>query len=171
MKSNKDHDLALSLMKRYAKIVQEEFREQVLAVAVFGSVARGEARFPGSDIDILVIMGDVANISLGKRIDLLAKLEKKLKKMNEYRKFEEAFNWPPTIREHILSPDELKRHPPLLLDLTTDSIILYDKGILKKELNKLRATLKKLGAKRIRTNDTWFWILKPDLKLGEELEL
>jgi predicted nucleotidyltransferase len=171
MKPNKEHGLALSLMERYAKIIQEDFREQVLALAVFGSVARGESRFPGSDIDILIVMRDVENISLGKRIGLLARLEKKLEKTNEYRKFEEAFNWPPTIQEHVLSPDELKRHPPLLLDLTTDSIILYDKGVLSTELAKLRATLKKLGAKRIRTNDTWFWILKPDLKLGEELEL
>jgi len=171
MKSNKDHDLALSLMKRYAKLVQEEFHEQVLALSVFGSVARGEAIFPGSDIDILIVVKGVENISLGKRIALLAKSEKKLEKTNEYKRFEEAFDWPPTIQEHILSPDELKRHPPLLLDLTTDSIILYDRGILNEELDKLRVTLKKLGAKRVRTNDTWFWILKPDLKLGEELEL
>jgi predicted nucleotidyltransferase len=158
-------------MKKYAKIAQEEFQDEVLALAVFGSVARGQARFPGSDIDVLIVMRDIENLSLGRRISLLTKLEKKLETTDEYKKFQECFKWPPTIREHILSPGELKRHPPLLLDLTTDSIILYDEGILTEELDKLRNTLRRLGAKRIRTNDTWFWILKPDLKLGEELEL
>jgi hypothetical protein len=171
MRPNKSQDLALPLMKKYAEIAREEFHEQVLALAIFGSVARGEASFPGSDIDILVVMSGIENLSLGNRISLLANIEKNLQKTDEYKRFEEAFKWSPTIQEHVLSPGELKRHPPLMLDLTTDSIILYDKGILTEELNKLRATLKRLGAKKIRTNDTWFWILKPDMKPGEELEL
>ena len=55
--------------------------------------------------------------------------------------------------------------------MTTDAVILHDEGILSEELEKLKRRLKELGAKKIRTGDTWFWILKPDLKLGEELEL
>jgi len=50
-------------------------------------------------------------------------------------------------------------------------VILYDTVILKDEIENLKRRLESLGAKRIRTGDTWFWILKPDLKLGEKLEL
>ena len=71
----------------------------------------------------------------------------------------------------MLTPEELKKHPPILLDLTEDAVILYDTGILKEEIENLKRRLESLGAKRIRTGNTWFWILKPDLKLGEELEL
>lgn len=59
----------------------------------------------------------------------------------------------------------------MLLDLTIDAVILHDAGILSEELEKLRKRLKELGARKINTGNSWFWILKPDLKLGEELEL
>lgn len=84
--------------------------------------------------------------------------------------FKKAFIYGPSIQEHILTPEELKKHPPLLLDLTIEVIIFHDIGILNEELENLRRRLKELGAVRIKTNDSWFWILKPDLKL-EEIEL
>jgi len=31
--------------------------------------------------------------------------------------------------------------------------------------------LRELGAKKIKHKDSWFWILKPDVMLGEEVEL
>ena len=74
-------------------------------------------------------------------------------------------------RSKILSPKELRAHPPLLLDLTSDVVVLYDSGILKEELGKLKMRLKELGARKVKTGDSWFWILKPDVKLGEEVEL
>lgn len=166
-----DLDLTWILMKRYVEIIKEQFNDKLLAMAVFGSLARGKAKFPGSDIDILIVLKGMGDLSFGKRIDLMREAEKKLSKTNEYKKFEEVFGWPPSIQEHVLTPEELKRHPPLLLDLTTDVVILHDEGILSEELEKLKRQLKELGAKKIRTGDSWFWILKPDLKLGEELEL
>ena len=80
-------------------------------------------------------------------------------------------SWPPSVQEIILTPEELRAHPPILLDLTADVQIFYDTGILKEELEKIRLRLKELGAKKIKTGDSWFWILKPDLCLGEEVEL
>lgn len=164
-------DLVWMLIRRYMEIVKEEFGEKLLAMAVFGSLARGEAKFPGSDIDVLIVLKGVENLSFGKRINLMREAERKLSKTEEYKKFEEVFGWSPSIQEHVLTPEELRRHPPLLLDMTTDAVILHDEGILSEELEKLKRRLKELGAKKIRTGDTWFWILKPDLKLGEELEL
>ena len=96
------HDLAMALVHRYVALLKEHFGDQLLGVALFGSLAR---------------------------------------------------------------------HPPLLLDLTTDAIILHDTGVLSRELGRLRLRLEELGAQKIKTGSTWFWILKPDLKLGEEVEL
>ena len=123
------------------------------------------AKFPGSDLDLLIILEGVEGLSFGKRIDLLMAEEDKLEETSEYRAFLHEFRWPPSIQEHVLTPDELARHPPLLLDLTTDAIILHDTGVLSRELGRLRLRLEELGAQKIKTGSTWFWILKPDLKL------
>jgi hypothetical protein len=165
------HDVAMALVHRYVAIIKERFGDQLLGVALFGSLARGEANFPGSDIDLLIILQGVEGLSFGKRLNLMMAEEDKLEGTREYRAFLQAFSWSPSIQEHVLTPDELARHPPLLLDLTTDAIILHDTGVLSRELGRLRKRLEKLGAKKIRTGNTWFWILKPDLKLGEEVEL
>jgi predicted nucleotidyltransferase len=164
-------DLAWAVVKRYAKIVMNHFGDRVLAIGVFGSLARGMAKFPGSDIDIMLIFEGVNNLSFGKRIDLMKEVYKELVRTKEYRDFKKVFNSIPNIQEHILTPEELKKHPPLLLDLTTDVVIIHDAGILNEEIEKLRKRLKELGARKINTGDSWFWILKPDLKPGEELEL
>ena len=165
------HDVALALVHQYVALLKEHFGDQLVGVALFGSVARGEAKFPGSDIDLLLILQGVEGLSFGKRINLLMAEEKKLEGTSEYRAFLHEFRWPPSIQEHVLTPAELARHPPLLLDLTTDAIILHDTGIVSRELGRLQKRLEELGAKKIRTGSTWFWILKPDLKLGEVVEL
>ncbi|MEM2925809.1 MAG: nucleotidyltransferase domain-containing protein [Methanocellales archaeon] len=164
-------NLALKLVEKYIKIARNQFGDKLLAAAVFGSLARGVAKFPISDIDVLLILEGINGLSFGKRIDLMKNAYEKLTETEEYLKFKEAFIYSPSIQEHILTPQELKKHPPLLLDLTMEVIIFHDAGILNIELEKLRKRLKELGARRIETGDSWFWILKPDLKFGEELEL
>ncbi len=166
-----DVDLALSLIKRYMEIAKGMFSHELLAMAIFGSLARREAKFPGSDIDVLIVLEGVEKLSFGKRIKLMMEAENKLSETTEYKKFKEVFDWVPAIQEHVLTPEELKRHPPLLLDLTTDALILYDTGILKEEIEKLKKRLKEMGSKRIVTGDSWFWVLKPDINMGEVVEL
>ncbi len=53
------------------------------------------------------------------------------------------------------------------------SVILYDKnGFFKNRLKELKDRLLELGSKKIVLEDkTWYWSLKPDLKLGEVFEL
>lgn len=47
--------------------------------------------------------------------------------------------------------------------------ILYDTGILAEELAKIKKRLKELGSKKVKIKDSWFWILKPDIRLGESV--
>ena len=157
------------LLNRYLEFMKESFGERLLSIAIFGSVARGKARFPGSDIDVLIVMEGVENLSFGQRIKLTNDIEEKLSKTQEFAMFKDAFGMRPNFQEIIFSPDELKAHPPVLLDLTTDSIILYDTGILAEELAKVKKRLKELGSKKVKIKDSWFWILKPDLRLGESV--
>jgi len=49
-------------------------------------------------------------------------------------------------------------------------VLVYDTGVLEGELKIIEEKLKKLGAKRIGGDDR-FWILKPDIKPGEVIEI
>lgn len=157
------------LLNRYSTIMKEFFGERLLSIAVFGSVARGEALFPKSDIDILIVMEGVENLSFGQRMKLTLDIEEKLSRTKEYAKFKDDFGIRPNFQEIIFAPDELRVHPPILLDLTTDSIILYDTGILREELDKIKIRLKELGSQKVKLKDSWFWILKPDIRPGENV--
>ena len=110
------------LLSRYLECMKGSFGKRLLSVAVFGSVARGRARFPGSDIDVLIVMEGVENLSFGQRIKLTIDIEEKLSQTKEFARFKDAFGMRPNFQEILFSPDELKAHPPILLDLTTDSI-------------------------------------------------
>jgi len=96
-------------------------------------------------------------------------IEEKLSKTQEFAMFKDAFGIHPNFQEIIFSPDELKAQPPVLLDLTTNSIILYDTGIFAEELVKVKKRLKELGSKKVKIKDSWFWILKPDIRPGENV--
>lgn len=159
------------LVNRYATLLKDSFKGKLLSVAVFGSVAQGTANFPQSDIDILIVLEGAEKLSFGERFKSLTDVEEKLSKIEEYLQFKNAFGSSPNIQEIILAPVELKAHPPVMLDLTTDVIIIYDTGILKEEIKKLKNRLKELGARKVVQKDSWFWILKPDLKLGETVEI
>jgi hypothetical protein len=76
------------------------------------------------------------------------------------------------ISEVFLTPEEVRRHPPILLDMTEEGIILHDKGgFLEKELEAIRRRLRELGARKVATPKGHYWILKPDLKPGEVVEI
>jgi hypothetical protein len=49
-----------------------------------------------------------------------------------------------------LTPEEVERHPPILLDILTDGVILYDKGdFMKDRLAELEGRLKVLKARKV----------------------
>ncbi len=91
-------DLAWAVIDRYAKIPMDYFGDSLLAVAVFGSLARGVAKFPGSDIDVMLILEGVDDLSFGKRIDLMKKVYEELEKTEEYRDFKEVFVYSQVFR-------------------------------------------------------------------------
>ena len=72
----------------------------------------------------------------------------------------------------ILNPDEEKRRPSILLDIVTDGKIIFDKDdFLKSEIEALHNKLKGIGANKIKRGGKWYWILKPDIKRGEVVEV
>ncbi|ADC66546.1 DNA polymerase beta domain protein region [Ferroglobus placidus DSM 10642] len=157
----------LNLARKLVDLLKRKFRERLISVAVFGSVARGEAR-KDSDIDVLVVIENPPKSRIRRQLEF-AEAEKDLENLKDELIDKGYFiDFSPLI----LSPEEVKNHPPILLDMVEDAIILYDKNdFLRKTLENLKEKLRKLGAKRVRIGKRWYWILKPDYKFGEVIEI
>lgn len=70
------------------------------------------------------------------------------------------------------TPEEAEMGSPLFLDMVEDASILFDRnGFFSKVLERLRNRLKELGSKRVWKGNAWYWVLKPDYKPGEVIEL
>ncbi len=72
----------------------------------------------------------------------------------------------------IRLPEEVLRGSPLLLDMTEDARLLYDRqGFLRSALERLKSRLDRMGARRIWRGNAWFWDLKPDYRSGDIFEI
>lgn len=157
------------LLSRYLKLLRGALGERLVSVAVFGSVARGEAR-PDSDVDVLIVAEGLPE-DAGSRMEEVSEVRWRLKHTREYAEARRR-GVPRRISEILLTPEEVRKHPPILLDMTEDAVILYDRGgFLSRELEALRRKLKALGARRVRGEGGWYWVLKPDAKFGEVIEI
>jgi len=167
-KTNKD--LWKNFLEKIKNLLKNFYGENLLAAVVFGSAARGDFT-KSSDLDILIILKQAPE-SLGKRIDKFMQLFLEIRKTKEYIMAKDS-GLPHKLEPVIMSQEEFQNHPPLLLDLTTDANPLIDEEkIFVQEINVLRQRLNELGAKKvILDNARWYWILKPDIKWGEEVTI
>ena len=66
--------------------------------------------------------------------------------------------------------EEAKLLSPLYLDMVDDAIIIFDKdSFFQNILETLRTRLSKLGAKKKKIGDKWYWDLKANYKFGEDI--
>lgn len=156
-----------TLLNNMLKILKEEFKDDLISVVVYGSVARGDNR-NDSDVDLLIIMKNLPKDSMLKRIRLFeTKVEDKLN-LDEYWKMGYYISLSPVLK----TPEEAEKFSPLYLDMVYDAVILYDRNyFFTRILQKLRDRLKELGAERVRMGKKWYWVLKKDSRFGETVEL
>jgi len=139
------------------------------SLVLFGSYARGEER-PESDLDILVISEDFPE-RFTKRFDVLRPLFREAKLHPAYRKMRRD-GFYPQFSPIPYRPEELKKTPPLLLDLVEDAVVIKDDGTFGKKMAELRKRLGELGARRVTTKKgNRYWILKPRVERGEVIEI
>ncbi|MFP3234250.1 MAG: nucleotidyltransferase domain-containing protein [Sulfolobaceae archaeon] len=156
-----------TLLNNMLKIMKDEFKDDLISVVVYGSVARGDNR-NDSDVDLLIIMKNLPKDSMLKRIRLFeTKVEDKLN-LDEYWKMGYYISLSPVLK----TPEEAEKFSPLYLDMVYDAVILYDRNyFFARILQKLRDRLKELGAERVRMGKKWYWVLKKDSRFGETVEL
>ncbi len=163
MRGYKDYKRTVT---KFNQSLQESFGANLISLVLFGSVARGAAKTE-SDIDLLIILKDAPAVYY-KRLEPVIDIELKLR--------DEAFETTgaaPTFSSIVLSKEEAMENRNIFLDMIDASVILYDENdFFKNRLKELKNRLLELGSKKVVLEDkTWYWNLKPDLKLGEVFEL
>lgn len=155
------------LIRRFSETLIEGLKEKILAIVVFGSVARNTTR-KDSDVDMLVLLEDKEKSILDKLLDININI---YNWQENQRLLEESIST--KIFDIKKTEIELRENPLILLDILDHGVILYDpKNKMKNLLSDLDKKLKNLGAKKIVFSDSkWCWDLKPDWKPGEIVEI
>src|SRR5262245_44343100 len=133
------------LAARYAELLQASLRDRLVAVVLFGSVARGEAS-PGSDVDLLIVARDLPR-GVFARKRLLEEADDAL--ASEIAALRAA-GIDTRLSRIVRTPEEASRIVPLYLDMTQDAILLHDAGgFFAGVLQRLTEALTRLGSKRM----------------------
>lgn len=152
---------------RYADHLAGALGDRLVAVVLFGSVARGDAG-AGSDVDLLIVARDLPEGQFARK-GLLAAADLAFEADVAAA---EAEGVEVRLARLVRTPEEAARVIPLYLDMTEDAVLLLDRGgFFAGVLDRLRASLRRYGAKRVRLGSTWYWDLKPDFVPGDVVEL
>ena len=143
------------------------FGQRLVALAIFGSVARGTPR-SDSDVDLLVVVRDLP-VSRLARVRQFEPVEARVAPVLEQLRRQGIYT---ELSPVLKTPEEVEAGSPLLLDMVFDARILWDPHrVLQKRLQRLRERLEALGARRVPFGGSWYWDLKPDFRPGDVVEL
>lgn len=159
---------AMEIARQYTQALKVYFGDRLMAVVLYGSVARGEQTLE-SDIDLLIVVDGLPR-SLRARNRLLVEFEEE---------FLPALLAPwhrqgmyIDVSTKIRTPQEAQQLTPFYLDLTEEAIILHEQQQFFQDiLDRLRERLAALGAQRQQQGTIRYWKLKPDYRWGEVIEL
>ena len=143
----------------------DHYGARLRSLAVFGSVGRGTPRLD-SDLDLLLVVDDLprGRVPRVRDFDAVERLA--------WERLADPDMPRPRLSPVFKTPAELEEGSPLLLDMIEDARVLVDRdGLLRARLDRLRARLAELGARRIWRGDAWYWDLKPDYRPGDVIEL
>jgi len=159
------HKLAKNFILETKKILQHK----LVSACLFGSAARGNGE-ASSDIDILIVAEDLPEGLISR--NLIIKAVQETVRSSPQARLLRKLGQSILVSPVMLTPEEASRHPPIMLDMVDDSVILYDRdGFLQRVLDDIRNRLKDLGARKVRTRKGYYWILKPNARLGEEVRI
>ncbi len=162
-----DRKIYQPLIAKLFKEVKAFYGERLVTFSIFGSYARNQMKLD-SDLDILMIVEGLPKGRM-RRVTEFLKIEKEMQ--SDLASLHPQ-NIHPYLSPIFKTPEEAKRGSPLFLDMTEEVEIFFDRGdFFKNCLDRFRKRLRELGSKRVWKGNMWYWILKPDLKPGEVIEL
>jgi predicted nucleotidyltransferase len=151
-----------TIIEKLLRLLKERFGDDLISVAVYGSVARGDYR-NDSDIDLLIIARNLP-FSITERIKIFDSIETLLEEdiMEQYSK-----GYYMSFSPIMKTPEEAKRFSPIYMDMTEDAIVIYDKdNFFSNILAKFKNKLNELGFERVWLGKKWYW-RKRDYKFGK----
>lgn len=158
-----------NLLKDFIRILKERFKEDIVSIVLFGSVARGNAK-KKSDIDLCLIIKNLPK-SRFQRNRLLSCPLADLRETRSYKELRMK-GYYPDISPVLYAPEEIQDTKPIFLDMVEDAEILLDNGTFRDKLDDIKKSMSKLNSRKIMCEDgTWYWELKPGMKLGEVITL
>jgi len=164
MKNGRLNPLLHSLLQA----CRDLYGERLVALAVFGSWARGVAT-PESDLDILVVADPLPRGRM-KRLDEFGAVEHATEAVRADLWQDAAQSTP--LSPVFKTPDELQAGSPLYLDMTLWRMVLHDRGgVLEQYLAALAGRMAQLGSRRTETKGGAYWDYKPNMTPGEVVEL
>ncbi len=160
-------DRLRAVAEAYVRALEETLGEALVSAVLFGSVARGEAG-PHSDIDLFLVVRGLPASKLA-RHDVVQAADEAVEPLLAGLREEGVLT---DVRPVLKTPEEAARLRLLYLDMVEDAVFLRDRdGFFAGVLARLRESLRRLGARRVRRGRTWYWDLKPDYRPGEVFEL
>lgn len=158
-----------ALLIEFIALLKETFGDNIVSAVLYGSVARDRAR-NDSDIDVCLIFKTLP-ASRHKRTLLIFPVLKKLRSMEPYKALCND-GYLPEISPILYTTDEIRDTKPIFLDMVEDGIILLDDGTFKGKMNEIKRRMEALGTRKVKLkNGGYYWILKPGLRLREEVSL
>lgn len=155
------------LLAALVEACHDRFGDQLVSLAVFGSVGRGTPR-PDSDVDLFVVVEGLPRGRLA-RMELFEPVERSLASLLLSLQAQGIHT---ELSPVLRTPQAVQAGSPLMLDMVEDARILWDRGsFLEQRLGLLRRRSQELGARRIPYGGGWYWDLKPDFHPGEVVEL
>lgn len=152
----------------FVKLMEENYKEELLSIILFGSVARGKWN-NASDIDLFIIFTIKSSIrtAINNRLTkIISDYERKSKLRNS--KGNRLFS---TIQDISLTLKDLHTFRTIFYDIAMDGIILFDRNQTGFQfLKKIKKRIEEKGLRRIfiKEND-YYWERK--VKFGEIIEL
>ena len=159
----------LPFLEKIVVSIVEGFWEKLVSIVLFGSLASGKTR-PESDIDLLVVAESLPE-SYSDRLKLFREIVHEIE--DERIKLWREKGVYPLIDPILLTPDEALSTQPFYLDLLENSLIIYDRDeFMRRKLEELRKRLNELGSRKVTLPDgSWYWVIKPNARPGEVIEI
>ncbi|NHV99431.1 MAG: nucleotidyltransferase domain-containing protein [Thaumarchaeota archaeon] len=139
------------LVEQYIEKISKLFKEKIVGILLFGSVAKGKAKpfsSAESDIDLILVVEGLPKLQ--ERILMASKLIAELK-------------LPSIVQAIYMTPEEFETHTKSksgwIIDALIDGIILHDpKSFLQNSKEKLLRELMEKGVER--TSYGWAWPIR-----------
>jgi len=155
------------LLSETLAAAKEVYGRRLVTVAAFGSVGRGTPRLD-SDIDLLIIADDLPR----GRMPRVTEFEAVENALAPHLEAAAKLGVHTALSPVIKTRDEVNQGSLLFLDMLEDARILFDRNsFFAGFLERFGKRLARLGARRVRLGNAWYWVIKEDYRIGETFEI